>query len=229
MILDEAAVQLKTANETLNVAAQVVDAAPRRLEELERTLQAAHQRTIAAKSALAARRGALGRAEAAWLELHMASNIPSADLLSQAQRSLNLVEGRLQSVADRLTALRSGLGLWVKQQAYRQTIEQLSTALTSKAPLSRDFLRATAVQNRSAFLARARSYRHAKAIAQEAFRDGTAQVEDFNDRYLMPLNRLMNNLNRAILTEPEVGLELTARRGRSVQQTARKSPQAPPT
>jgi exonuclease SbcC len=218
--------QLQAANETLDAATQAAEAAQHRLGEVERSLQAAGQRTITAKSALAARRGALGRAEADWVTLNIGSDIPSADLLTQAQRSLSITEGRLQTMAYRLTELRAGLGLWVKQQAHRQTIDQLSAALSLKAPRNRDVLRAVAVQNQSDFLARAQSYRRAKAIAQATFHDVIAQVEDFNDRYLRPLNRLMNNLNRAILTEPEVGLELTAR-GRRVQQTALKSPQAP--
>jgi hypothetical protein len=129
-------------------------------------------------------------------------------------------------VEQRLGRLREGRAIWTRQVGHGRTVERLREFAGAAPNVGREALRTQLAAIQTARLRKAEAIMRAKSIAQTSYGEVTQAVEAFNRAYLMPLNKLMNKLNRAILSEPDIGLDLRVDK-KTVQQKAIKSPDAP--
>jgi DNA repair exonuclease SbcCD ATPase subunit len=184
------------------------------------------QRSLAA--AIDASLAEVDQAIATWKDLGMEGELPSNDSRSRAERFLQAAGTRIGKMDQDLTRLRSGLSITLQQKAHREALAQVRSAIAAPASTNRDDTVKLARSAQAQAVATAERYSVAQHVAQAAYQQISRQVGAFNQRYLKPLNDLMNKINRAILTDPDVGLDLEFARN-SVRQRARRLKNAPTT
>lgn len=184
------------------------------LEEAERALAAA--RATAAQLAASIEetddqadllRERLAGYEEGWETLELGDDM-SAEALREPLDRLPVQQGRLAALAERIQRLRDGVLAWTRQQRHRTTLDQLRSLLDLAPVAERDSIRRAATDRQSELVRQSERVLRAKAIAQEANAEVNRRVETFNRQFLEPLSQLMNRINRSILSEPEIGLDL---------------------
>lgn len=216
---EEAKSRVAAASEELHRASEIHDRAARtaaeriaRRDELQR---AAEQ----LKNELATIRDE-------WRSLQIAVDQLTIDEILRAERLLAEAASQKSVVEQRLQRLREARVVWNRQVSHHETIERLREIAGAAPNVSRDALRSQILTIQSAWAQKTTAIMQAKSIAQKSYGEVTKAVEAFNREYLKPLNKLMNKLNRAILSEPDIGLDLRVGK-KKVEQTAIKSPDAP--
>ena len=215
------------AADALSKAEQALDQSQTALMEAERARQSAQTHEQEQRALVEAARAEIEQARTEWSELGMSGAEPSAEARAQAERNLQALRARLTSGEQRLAVLRSAHRVALLQDAHREALAQLRRAVAAPADAERDEVRRIATEGQEQALLKAQRYNRAQAIAQGAYQEINRRVGVFNRRYLKPLNDLMIKINRAILTDPDVGLELEFDRN-AVRQRARRLAKAPP-
>ncbi|MFN3725266.1 MAG: AAA family ATPase [Allosphingosinicella sp.] len=162
----------------------------------------------------------------AWLDLEF-SDDPNIDALNGAGRAIEAVRSRLGFAEQNLLRLREGYTIGLQQAAHARTLSELRKQVGASPDTDRQGTRDLAAKTQAKAAKRARNFNLAQEIAQRASTTITQQVGAFSRNHLRPVNELMTRINRAILTEPEVGLELEFQRNAVLQRTRRLS-KAPP-
>ena len=207
------------AREELRLAEEAHDRCAR--SKAERTARFAE--IVHAQESLANELVAVGEE---WRSLGISPAPLSLEEVLRAERMLAEAATQRGLVEQRLRRLREGRTIWRRQLNHVETLERLREISGAAPNVDRDALRAQTLATQSSLVRKASAIVRAKSIAQKSHGEVTKAVEAFNREYLKPLNKLMNKLNRAILSEPDIGLDLRVGR-KKVQQTAIKSPDAP--
>lgn len=226
-LLAQARVARGEASDALSNAERALDQWRTALVEAERATQSAQTHEQQQRALLEAAGTEMEQARTEWAELGISGAEPSQDARAQAERNLQALRHRLMSAEQRLAELRSAYSVALLQDAHREALAQLRRAVAVPSDVDRDEIRRIATEAQEQALLRAQRYNRAQAIAQGAYQEINRRVGVFNRRYLKPLNDLMIKINRAILTDPEVGLELEFDRN-AVRQRARRLAKAPP-
>jgi len=180
---------------------------------------------MSCESAIKSSTNSLVRETERWISYSLGSEI-SERILQHSENLMMRVEQGISSTSNKLEEARRRFSLSLKQSAYKQTIEQLKELLELPVTADREEIVKRATDQQSQLFSKARKYNRAKSIAQSGYYAITDKVEHFNRQFLQPLNDLMVKLNKAILTEPEIGLDLSYDR-QGVKQLARGSSNAP--
>lgn len=156
----------------------------------------------------------------AWRQLGMDGDI-SIEELTVAERLAESARGRLDFAEQNLSRLRDGYNVGLQQEIHGRTLAQLRQGIGAPSDADRETTRQLATELQTAAAKRTQKYMQAQRIAQGAWLSLNEQVGAFNRRYLRPVNELMSRINRAILTEPDVGLKLEFNRNAVSQKTRR--------
>ena len=215
--------------------APTVDARKSRLAERERAAAAANVAARAAfESADAAHRSArsahasvttrieeLTRQEAArteeaevrrnsWEKLSVGLAPYDGKGLGRMIGVLTALAPDLARAQDRVEAFQRGRIIAARLARHAEVFADLRKLAESAPAADRDLVRASAMSKQAALLDRAARVQKARDIAREATQEVGQRVEAFNQRFLEPLSKLMNNFNRAILTDRNIGLDFLA-------------------
>lgn len=156
-----------------------------------------------------------------WRELGWPETGAQTGELEEAEQRVVEAESILGQAANLLRRLREGREAGARQQAHRASFERLRLA-TDLAPNSdREQMREAARRNLANKQAQLAATRQAKQIAAATSTDIATEVEDFNTEYIQPLDTLMKAVNRAILCDPRVGIDLHVKRKKIAQTAAR--------
>lgn len=163
----------------------------------------------------------------AWQRLNFAqSQEPDTLSLLTLTAIVASVRDKLSEVDDLLKQLRDGRAAKTLVGNHRAMLERLRTAVSGAPNSDRLQLREEAedtVAEKSRLVSVTRS---AKDIAQSASAEILDVLADFNTSYMQPLDSLMKLINRAILCDPRVGIELHVR-NRRIEQSATKEGEVP--
>jgi DNA repair exonuclease SbcCD ATPase subunit len=185
---------------------------------------AANQKTLLAT--LGASRAEVAQVVSAWKELGMGDDLPTNEARSRAELLAQAAGARVLKADQVLTQLRTGFSIALQQEAHKEGLAQVRNAVTAPASSDRNEIIKLARESQVRSLEKAQTYLRAQQIAQSAYQQINERVGAFNQRYLKPLNDLMSKINRAILTDPDVGLDLEFNRN-AVRQKARRPKNAP--
>lgn len=225
---------LEAAAGRLAQAQKVADAAQLSASEMDaRSL--GHQESIASanvriaeltehlKEALADSDRIKGR----WRELGWPDTGTQAGELEEAEQRLAETESALGRATNLLRRLREGREAWARQQAHRASFERLRLASDLAPNSEREQIREAVQRNLGKKQVQLAATRQAKQIAAATSTDIATEVEEFNAEYIQPLDTLMKAVNRAILCDPRVGIDLHVRR-KKIAQTAARDGELPP-
>ncbi|WP_176477028.1 AAA family ATPase [Mesorhizobium sp. WSM4313] len=196
------------------------------LDGLERELSAAITRQKGLSVALEAARGEVDRTVTVWAGLGMPGDRPTEDERSKAELLTHSHKARISTAEQTMARLRLGFSITLQQDAHKEAFSQLQAAVDASPSLGRDETLQLVRLSQAQAVARAQNYLRAQRIAHTAYQQINQRVGAFNQRYLKPVNDLMNKINRAILTDPDVGLDLEFSRN-AVRQRTRPLPKAP--
>ncbi len=141
-------------------------------------------------------------------------------------RSILTSETAISEASSLLRKLRDGLEAQLRQRGHRDMLERLRLAVDLPPNALRDLITSTATARMGERTAQANATRRAKEIARLASADIASEVLEFNTDYIQPLGELMKNVNRAIVRDKRVGIELTVR-DRKVEQVASRTAEVP--
>jgi DNA repair exonuclease SbcCD ATPase subunit len=161
-----------------------------------------------------------------WRSMGFLGDTINGEALRSQDQSLAELSAALELVRPQITRLRDGRRIWARQSNHKDTIEQLREKLAAAPNLDRTGLREEAKRIMDACQNRISAIKKAKEIAQNATTEVSRKVQDFNADFLKPLSTLMNKINRAILSEPDIGLDLKVEK-KKIAQTAIKAADAP--
>ncbi|MGL3214059.1 hypothetical protein [Bradyrhizobium sp. BR 1433] len=184
-----------------------------------RQLQAADQIATATR----------GKTEAVktWKTLNVTqSQEPNTRSLRELTTVVIATREKLREADDLLRQLRDGRAAKTLVDNHLTALERLRTAVSGAPNSDRLQLRKEATDSVAAKSRLARATRETKDIAQAASADILDELADFNTSYMRPLDSLMKSINRAILCDPRVGIELHVK-NRRVEQTATKEGEVP--
>lgn len=172
---------------------------------------------------LAAQAGAaLGRNRQRWLTLGWYEDGPLPGELERAEQQLAISESALDQATSLVKRLHEGRETWARQQAHAASFERLRS-VTDLAPNSeRTQIREKAQKNLAMIEHQLEATRQAKEIAGKTSAAIAIDVADFNAEYIQPLDGLMKKINRAILCDPRVGIDLHVKRNTIAQSAARE-------
>lgn len=217
------------AAEQLRLATEASDAAEVSAGEAE--TRAAFQQTSVARltaraselTQLAAQSAAaLSRIRQRWLALGWSEDGPAPGEIEQTEQQLAIRESALDEATSLLKRLHEGRETWARQQAHATSFERLRM-VTDLAPNSeRAQIREAARKKLSTIEHQLEATTQAKEIASKTSATIATEVEDFNAEYIQPLDALMKKINRAILCDPRVGIDLHVKRNTIGQSAARE-------
>ncbi|WP_040308388.1 AAA family ATPase [Asticcacaulis biprosthecium] len=211
--------ELVSARQALDAAVQAASQASLVLAQTEASLQAMIEEVERGRNLIKSLADE-------WRSMdYLGDAINSEALRSQAQMLAEL-SAALELVRPQIVRLRDGRRIWARQSSHRETIERLRERLTAAPNLERAGLRQEAERVIGVCQKRILDIGRAKEIAQNATTEVNRKVQEFNADFLKPLSALMNKLNRAILSEPDIGLDLKVEK-KKIAQTAIKSADAP--
>jgi DNA repair exonuclease SbcCD ATPase subunit len=147
--------------------------------------------------------------------------------IEEGAKTLATLEPRLRALPVEIDRLNAGRLAWSRQQRHRQVLAEMRAKGGIPPIMDRLAIRRKVEELQSNTLRRAAAVRRAKAIAHDTYSSVVDYVESFNEQFLAPLTNLMNRINRAILTDPDVGLRLKVG-ARKIEQRVSAAPSAPP-
>lgn len=153
-----------------------------------------------------------------WQTLGLEGAISDSGLNRLASQ-LPQYRNALAALEKRFQRLRDGRVAWLRQESHKKTLGELRTLLDAAPITDRDALQRAGRTRQSALLRRTDIITRAKRIASEANAEVGRQVESFNIEFLAPLSDLMQRLNRAILTDPDIGVGLKVGKSKVDQKT----------
>ncbi len=159
------------------------------------------------------------RIQSQWTQLGWQENGPTASELEEADQGLAASESAIEEATSLHRRLREGREAWARQQAHRGTFERLRLAVDLAPNSERDQIREVGQKNLADKQRQLEATKQTKEIASLASADIAREVEDFNAEYILPLDALMKQINRAILCDPRVGIDLHVRR-KKIEQSA---------
>lgn len=199
-------------------------------DEALASIEASEAQIGARVAELAAQRAALisrvEQLEHDWRVLKLSKGPIAAEALQDSARDLPALHAALEAANLRVQRLRAGRVAWMRLDRHRATLEELRLALDAAPVTEREGLRRAGLERQSNLLRRSTAVLSAKAIAHSAGGEVTRRVEAFNQTFLAPMSELMNRINRTILSEPEIGVDLRIGTGK-VEQHARAIPGGP--
>lgn len=181
------------------------------------TARASELAELAAQSAKA-----LERNRRRWVTLGWSEQGPGPGELERAEQQLAIDESSLEEASSLLKKVREGREAWARQRTHAASFERLRSA-TDLAPNSeRTQIRGAAQKNLAAISHLLDATKQAKHIAGQSSTAIATEVEEFNADYIQPLDVLMKKINRAILCDPRVGIDLHVKRRTIGQSAARE-------
>lgn len=150
----------------------------------------------------------MNRIEHDWKSLNLGVPQMSADALDVPSRQITRLQKEIQSASQQLKMLRAGRLAWSRQERHRATLDYMRSLGGALQSSDRDSLRRALLERQSTLVNRSETVVRAKGIAQRADAEVSKRVEAFNEEFLAPLSSLMIRINRAILSDPEIGVEL---------------------
>lgn len=163
-----------------------------------------------------------------WRKLPFAqSEVPDAPSIAVWTTTIGQLRNALGEGGDLLKQLRDGRSAKALVDNHLTALERLRTAVNGAPNSDRLQLRKEAQDRLTATARLAQATRETKDIAQAASSDILNELAEFNTRYMQPLDTLMKAINRAIMGDPRVGIELHVR-NRRVEQSATKDGEVPP-
>lgn len=217
-------VSAETASEQATSTRQAIE---QQLASLDIAAASARTRQQQAADQIAA--AARGKTQAAetWQRLNFAeSNEPDALSLRGWTTAIQAIRERLREADDLLKQLRDGRSAKTLVDNHLTALERLRTAVSGAPNSDRLQLRREAEDSVAAKSRLAQATRETKHIAQAASADILDELAEFNTSYMQPLDALMKSINRAILCDPRVGIELHVK-NRRVEQSATKEGEVP--
>lgn len=162
----------------------------------------------------------------AWCELGFTGAQPNQREADDVKAALVRAIERLDLAQDMMRRFADGSAAWVQQESHRSALERLREAIDGAPNSSRDSIRTSA----EAIVGSRRQLKEAttktKAIARAASFEILDQVADFNAAYIEPLDDLMKQINRAILCDPRIGIDLQIK-NKKIEQVAYKTGEVP--
>ena len=219
---------LAKAEENSRRATRARQTVEQQLASYDVTLSAARTRQQQAVDQVsgAARRKA--EAGERWRKLDFAqSEEPDPLSIAVLTGIINGLRETLREADDLLKQLRDGRAAKALVDNHRAAVERLRAAVSGAPNSERLQLRKEAEDRVSAKSHLAQATRETKEIAQAASSDILDELAEFNTSYMQPLDTLMKAINRAIMGDPRVGIELHVR-NRRVEQSATKEGEVPP-
>ena len=222
------------AGETALAKAQTdADQAMKSLAETDATLSEARTQdaSLTARIAdltvrLAEYRRALDDDRRVWDKLGFTGAQPNQPEADGGKAALVRAIERLDRARDMMRRLADGEAAWAHQESHRSALERLREAIDGAPNSNRDKIRTAA----EAIAGSQRRLRDAttetKAVARAASFDILDQVADFNAAYIDPLDDLMKQINRAILCDPRIGIDLQVK-NKKIEQVAYKTGEVP--
>ena len=163
----------------------------------------------------------------AWRRLNFAqSQEPDALELRSWTASVNAMREKLREADDFLKQLRDGRAAKTLVDNHLAALERLRKAVNGAPNSDRLQLRNEAQDSIAEKSHLATATRKAKEIAHSASAEILNELAEFNTSYMQPLDSLMKSINRAILCDPRVGIELHVR-NRRIEQSATKEGEVP--
>ncbi|MDW9689293.1 AAA family ATPase [Sinorhizobium meliloti] len=218
---------LLSAEESRRRATQARQAIEQQLASFDVALSAARTRQQQAVEQIAAAEGRKTEAAAAWRKLAFAqSEEPDPLSIKVWTMTVKGMQEKLREADDLLKQLRDGRAAKALVDNHLTALERLRTAVNGAPNSERLQLRKEAEDRLAAKSRLAQATRETKEIAQAASSDILDELSEFNTSYMQPLDTLMKAINRAILCDPRVGIELHVK-NRRVEQSAMKEGQVP--
>ncbi|MGU3543376.1 AAA family ATPase [Methylobacterium sp. A52T] len=193
-------------------------------------VQETRKSVVARLERLAARRSeveaAISTMPARWTELNWPNGEPNAEGVEGVARTLPSSEGAVAEANALLRQLREGIEAQSRQQSHSDTLERLRLAVDLPSNANRVLIRENAQTRLCEREEQADATRRAKEVAKLASIDIGKEVEGFNAEYIQPLDELMKQVNRAILCDQRVGIDLHVR-NRRIEQSASRVTEVP--
>lgn len=220
--------ELSAAEEKSRRAMQARQAIEQQLASFEVALPAARVRQQQTADQVAAAERRKADAVQNWRKLAFAqSEVPDALSIAVWTTTIGRLRNTLAEAEDLLKQLRDGRAAKALVDNHLTALERLRTAVNG-APNSERLQLRKEVQDRVTATTRlAQATRESKDIAQAASSDILNELAEFNTSYMQPLDTLMRAINRAIMGDPRIGIELHVR-NRRVEQSATKDGEVPP-
>jgi DNA repair protein SbcC/Rad50 len=133
---------------------------------------------------------------------------------------------RLDHAHDMIRRWAEGAATWAQQESHRSALERLRDAIDGAPNIPRDQIRGEVETYANARRRLKDATTETKTIARAASFDILEQVADFNAAYIEPLGDLMKRINRAILCDPRVGIDLQVKH-KKIEQVAFKAGEVP--
>lgn len=150
----------------------------------------------------------LTRLDDEWERLKLDLPQMSAEALEVSFRQLPGLQREIQSVGQEIQKLRNGRLAWTRQERHHAKLSEMRS-LAGMLPFSdRNSLRRALSDKQLSLIHRSEAVFRAKRIAQQANAEVSDRVVAFYGQFLAPLSSLMARISRAILSDPEIGLDL---------------------
>jgi|GEM_PF-2012041 len=222
------------AGETAHAQAQAdADRATKALTKTDAALSEARAQdaSLAARIADQTRRvGDLRKAfdddRRAWGDLGFMGAQPNQLEVDGCKETLVRATERLDRATDMMRRFADGAEAWARQESHRSALERLREAIDGGPNSNRDQIRAAATTVADTQRRLMEGTTESKAIARAASFDILDQVADFNAAYIEPLHDLMKHINRAILCDPRIGIDLQVK-NKKIEQVAYKTGEFP--
>lgn len=226
-LIRETESELLPAEEASRRATQARQAIEQQLASFDVALSAARTRRQQAIEQITAAEGRRAEAAATWRKLDFArSEEPDSLSIIVWTTTIKGVHEKLREADDLLKQLRDGRAAKALVDNHLTALERLRSAVNGAPNSERLQLRKEAEDRVAAKSRLAQATRETKEIAQAASSDILDELAEFNTSYMQPLDTLMKAINRAILCDPRVGIELHVK-NRRVEQSATKEGQVP--
>jgi len=162
----------------------------------------------------------------AWGELGFTGAQPNQVEVDGGKAALVRAIERLDRAQDTMRRLVDGATAWARQESHRSALERLREAIDGAPNSNRDQIRTAAETVASTQRRLKEATTETKTIARAASFDILDQVADFNAAYIEPLDDLMKQINRAILCDPRIGIDLQVK-NKKIEQVAYKTGEVP--
>ncbi|KQU93860.1 AAA family ATPase [Devosia sp. Root105] len=224
--IDAAAEALRRAQEASDAASNVAAELDARAAALQQAGASATAKRKELADQLAQVVSDSQRTRAQWRQLGWSEEGPTPLDLESADQRLAASESAIEEATTLLRRLREGREAWARQQSHRGAFERLRLVADLAPNSQRDQIRAVAQKNLLDKQRLLDATKQAKDIAGLASADIAKDVEDFNAEYILPLDALMKQINRAILCDPRVGIDLHVKR-KKIEQSASSNGELP--
>ncbi|MFD1973360.1 AAA family ATPase [Mesorhizobium newzealandense] len=224
--IDTVAHELQRAQEASDAARDVSTEFDARAASSQQAVASAAARVEELEKQLAQAVSEAQRIQSQWHQLGWLENGPTVLDLEGVDQDLAASESAVEEATLIHRRLREGREAWARQQAHRGTFERLRLAVDLAPNSERDQIRDVGEKNLAEKQRQLEATKQAKEIASLASTDIAREVEEFNAEYIQPLDALMKQINRAILCDPRVGIDLHVRR-KKIEQSASSNGEVP--